>query len=92
MAETLGGRAGDRNTEDLAADVLFGSGGGVDDDAFAGPGLPDQDGPALGAGDQLQRFALFAGEWCADPFADRRVSRARAPVRWCRVRRAGRAG
>ncbi len=71
MAEALGGSAGDRDTEDLAADVLFGLGGGVDDDAFAGPGLPDQDGPAFGAGDDLQRFALLRAERCADPLTHR---------------------
>ena len=42
------------------AGVLLGSGGGVDHDALAGPGRPDEDRAALGAGDDLSAWCCSA--------------------------------
>ena len=71
VAEAFRGRTRDRDTEHLSAELLLGAGGGVDHDTLAGPCLPDQDGPAFGAGDDLERRALLTVEWCADPLPDR---------------------
>ena len=52
------------------AAVLLGAGGGVDHDALAGAGGPDEDCGALGAGDDLQRVCLLGAEASADPLGD----------------------
>ncbi len=80
LAEALRGGPGHRDPERLVADVLLGSGGGVDDDALAGAGGSDEDRGALGAGDDLQRVCLLGAEPSADPLGDLVARRLRASL------------
>ena len=79
LAEALRGGPGHRDPQRLIADVLLGSGGGVDDDALAGAGGSDEDRGALGAGDDLQGVCLLGAEASADPLGDL-IARERASL------------
>ena len=70
LAEALRGGPGHRDPQRLVAGVLLGSGGGVDDDALAGAGGPDEDRGTLWAGDDLQGVCLLGAEASADPLGD----------------------